>query len=309
MSEIQSHIDALEARYKAKPYDTETILALIPLYESPKNWERVNQLLKRLSELEENPSVRAKYFFSMGQVYESFLKDPYEATTAYAKCIDTDPSRMVAFDHLVQLLRSQKEWRKVEREYRKMLRRLEHHTPQQQGECYRLNKELGELYEREIGTPAAAMEQYRKALQHNPTSLEVRLQMAALYTSWEGPDRSGAKQLYEEILEMDPFNHKNMQLLFRYYWEDQDYDRAWCLSALMVGLKSTDLEATRFYTQHKPRGIQRLGPGSLDTLWEHLLLSTPEDYEIGQLFSALADIVPVIHGATERSLGVVGHTP
>ncbi|MBU1239306.1 tetratricopeptide repeat protein, partial [Myxococcota bacterium] len=309
MPDPSKNIEQLQKAYELKPYDTTIILDLLALLEETGDWPRVNELLKRLTELEENPAVRAKYFFSIGQVFENHLGEPLDAIENYDKCIDSDPTLMVAFLHMANLIRAQKKWRKLEREYSKMIKRLASRSNTSSKDLFQLWLDLGVLYHEKIRDDAKALEAYESALGYDSSDLNIRLRMAEIQKTWEGDKQRDALHIYEEILELDPFNRENMTQLFKLHWEKQDYDRAWCLSALIKSLNLKNKDADHFYDQHLPKGLTRLPRGSIDGLWRHLIVSRPEDYYLGQLFALMADIVPVLRGENERTLGILGETP
>jgi Tfp pilus assembly protein PilF len=301
MDENTDIINKLEEDYAKKPYHMATILQLIEAYENKENWQKVTKLLRRLSELDEDKKQKAKFLYTAAGVYHFQMDALDDAVDYYEKTLENDPLFYAAFHNIVKIRRTTKKWRKLERNYRSMIKRVSLHAKDDTDRLYNLWFDLGELYNINIKEYSKALVAYETAIAFNPSDLKTRLRMADVYKKTEGGNSSKAKAVYESILEIDPYNNENMTQLFTLHWENQDYDKAWCLSALIKGLDLENEEAERFYTQHAPRELTKIPSGAIDTLWDSLIISTREDYYIGQLFSVLADVVPFIRHYTLKS--------
>jgi tetratricopeptide (TPR) repeat protein len=60
----------------------------------------------------------------MAQLYRDKLDDPMRAVDLFNEALDLNPGYLDAFERINKILTAQKEWKQLERAYRKMLHRV-----------------------------------------------------------------------------------------------------------------------------------------------------------------------------------------
>ena len=71
-----------------------------------------------------SPRTRRSYLYTMAQLYRDKLEDPDRAVELFNEALDLNPSYLEAFERINKILTAQKNWKQLERSYRKMLHRI-----------------------------------------------------------------------------------------------------------------------------------------------------------------------------------------
>ncbi|HMR77635.1 MAG TPA: tetratricopeptide repeat protein, partial [Polyangiaceae bacterium] len=120
----QKAIEALEEARDLKPQDHVLLHKLLQLYQTAKEWHKLVDTLQAIADIEEKPENRARYFNTMGQIYRDALEDVDRAVELFNEALDLDPTFLQAFERINKVLTKQKNWKQLERSYRKMLHRI-----------------------------------------------------------------------------------------------------------------------------------------------------------------------------------------
>ena len=80
--------------------------------------------LPSIAELETKPEIKARYVFTQAQIYRDKLEDPDRAVELFNEALDLNPSYLEAFERINKILTQQKNWKQLERSYRKMIHRI-----------------------------------------------------------------------------------------------------------------------------------------------------------------------------------------
>src|SRR5690606_1362917 len=97
---------------------------MIPLYEATQNWAQMIDTISAIADMENDNVRKAKFVFTMAQLYRDKMADQDRAVELFNDALDLNPSYLEAFERINKILTAQKDWKQLERAFRKMLRRL-----------------------------------------------------------------------------------------------------------------------------------------------------------------------------------------
>jgi tetratricopeptide (TPR) repeat protein len=277
-------IEALEEAQTLKPQDHVLLHKLLGLYQAAGEWQRMIETLQAIADLESRPEIKARYVFTQAQICRDKLEDQDRAVELFNDALDLNPSYLEAFERINKVLTGQKNWKALERSYRKMIHRIAgkgnsdlEHT---------LWHQLGLIYRDRLQQPDTAIEAFKMASVTKPDSGVVHQILAELYEVNERWDEAIEQQrvlLLQDPLAIDPY-----KALYRLYLHKQTYDEAWCLAAAMTFLRKADEEEKRFFEDYRPQGILPVKGRLTGELWNASVFHPDENQHISKIFEMLA---------------------
>lgn len=277
---------------------------LIELYQSIDQWKKVAKNMILLAELEDDPKIRSKIWYSIGGVFREYIKSFDDAVEYYNRALDDDPTNLKAFQYTDEILTKKKDWKLQERNYRKMIKRVMDSQPDNMALLTNLWHFLGEIYRTRLKDFKAAMAAFENAIQLDPTNTTRHEILAELY-ELAGPDTyDKAITKHHEILDRNVYNQESMKKLYRLYLETRNYDAAWCMSSVLATLKIAEAEELEFFNQYKPRGFAQLKQRFTQDIWNFKLTSPLEDPAIRHLMAAISVPITTLKGRPVKAWGI-----
>jgi tetratricopeptide (TPR) repeat protein len=277
-------IEALEEAQSLKPQDHVLLHKLLQLYQAAAEWQRMIETLQSIADLENRPEVKARYVFTQAQICRDKLEDQDRAVELFNDALDLNPSYLEAFERINKVLTQQRNWKQLERSYRKMIHRIAgkgntdlEHT---------LWHQLGLVYRDRLQQPDAAIEAFKMASVTKPDATVVHQILAELYEVNERWDDGIAEQRI--LLAADPLSIDAYRALYRLYLHKQAYDEAWCLAAAMAFLRKADDEERRFFDDYRPQGILAVKGRLSNDLWQTSVFHADENLYISKIFEMIA---------------------
>ena len=250
---MQSYLQALDI----EPMSVVVLRKLLDLYTKTRQWVEAIDMLQRLIELEPDPSKRAKFGYTVGVIYRDEVHSPQDAVNAFDQALDTDVSMLKAFEAIDRILTESKQWKELERAYRRMLKRVADHQddPQMASLYMMLWKNLGEIYRSRLGHTKSAIQAFEMASQLNPDDEQLHLILAQLY---ELSDEAGAGVItqHRALIAKNPFRIESYRALFKAYIQAKEYDKAWCMASALSFLQSATDTEQKFYQQYLGTNLQ-----------------------------------------------------
>ncbi|HEY5954915.1 MAG TPA: tetratricopeptide repeat protein, partial [Polyangiaceae bacterium] len=295
-------IDAIEEAQDIRPNDHVILHKLLQLYQQAGDWQKMVDCLQRISDLESRPEYRARYVFTQAQLYRDKLKDPERAVELFNDALDLNPSYLEAFERINKILTQEKNWKQLERSYRKMIHRiagkgnvdLEH----------QLWHQLGLIYRDRMGQLVESIDAFKMAAATKPDNLVERQILAELYENTEQWDEAIAET--RAVLEADPLKVETYRTLYRLFLYKQTYDEAWCVAAAMVFLGEANEEESRFYGDYKTEGMPAVRGRITNDLWMRHVLHGDANNHLSKIFEM---IVPAALQAKSVELKSAGKLP
>lgn len=280
----QKAIDAFEEALEIKPKDHVLLHKLLQAYQAAASWQKMVELLESIALLDDKPEIRSRYLFTQAQICRDKLQDLDRAVELFNRALDLNPDYLEAFERINKILTQAKNWKSLERSYRKMIHRvagkgnhdLEHN----------LWHQLGLIYRDRLQETDSAIEAFRMAAVSKPGVELVHQILAELHEAREGWDDAIAEQ--RVILTLDPLKVDPYRALYRLYLQRRSYDEAWCLAAAIAFMKKSDPEETRFFEDYKPQGMLAVKGRLTNELWIKHILHTEENPYVSKIFEMIA---------------------
>ena len=288
---LQNSVKAIATYNEAlqyNPTDRTLLHKLMTLYSNTKQWPKAVDVLKQIAELEEDNVRRSKYYHSIAIIYHSEIKDTDSAIEYFNKALDADPDNLKDFEAIEQILTPLRDWKQLERNYRKMLHRIT-------GKGNRVLEEnlwhnLGEIYRTRMQNYEAAAEAFKMAASYSPDNILRHEILAELYELL--PDRwKEAVEEHQWLIRQNPNRIESYKALRKIYQDAHQYDRAWCMCSTLNFLKKADPEEQRFYEQYRMKGLPRAQQPLDNERWVKDLFHPDEDVFIGKIFEIVTPII------------------
>ncbi|MCU0680773.1 MAG: tetratricopeptide repeat protein [Polyangiaceae bacterium] len=277
-------IDALEEARDVRPDDHALLHKLLVLYPQTENWGKMIDTVQALAELETQPERKSKYIYTLAQLYRDKENDLNRAVDLFGEALDLNPNLLEAFERINKILTGQKNWKQLERAYRKMLFRVKDlGNPELE---YNLCHSLGLIYRDRLQDPVQAIEAFKLAKERKPAETLENQILSELYELTDRFDNAADEQ--HEILVKDPMRVEPYRALFRLYQRQHAVDEAWCLSAALVFLRKANDEESRYYEDYRPQGVLPFKHQLAEEHWYRYLIHENVNLYIGRIFQGMA---------------------
>jgi tetratricopeptide (TPR) repeat protein len=202
----RAEIDRLVQRLVENPHDEESLAYAHQAGEQDPT--AYAMLLERVGSETRDPAYAAHWLAEAANVWSTTLGDAHRAARVLMMAIDKDPTAQVAAERLAQLYREKGDTKALVAlldRRAKALAPLTAQNPELRGELAGMHEELGRLWsEAPLSQPKKAIENYKKAIELDPTSAYAIYNARELYKQMQ--EWANAIPLYaaELALEQDP---------------------------------------------------------------------------------------------------------
>src|SRR5690606_31734758 len=117
---IAPYTDACDIR----PDDLGALHKLLEVHQAVGNWHEIIDTIDRIAELNDRDAVKARYHYTAAVIARDSLKDLDLALERFNLSLDLDPTQLKGFEAINRILTERKDWKNLERAYRKMLFRV-----------------------------------------------------------------------------------------------------------------------------------------------------------------------------------------
>lgn len=306
---IAAYLEALELR----PGSHMILQKVLDRYTETKQWKKAVEVMIRFAELEKDTIRRGKYYYAAGVTSRDEVKSLDEAVEYFNQALDnyfSDPEKikpeqtpqfLKAFEAIDKILTTKKDWKNLERAYRKMIKRM----PQRPGDrlLTMLWHSLGEIYRSRLKEYKAAAQAFEVAAQLEPGNKQRHEILAELYVM-AGPEHAD-KAIHEHMtmLKAEPFKIDSYKALRKIYMDTHQYDKAWCICNSLTFLKKADPEEQQFYETYKPKGFVRAKQRITDDMWKKVF-HPDEDRYIGAIFGAVWQGAALVRAQQHKAFGL-----
>ncbi|MDP9033167.1 MAG: tetratricopeptide repeat protein [Myxococcota bacterium] len=278
-------IEALEEARELQPLNVGLLHKLIALYQATENWSKMIDTLQSIAENEADPVRKSKFLYTMAQLYRDKEDDQDKAVELFSEALDLNPQYLEAFERINKLLTAKRDWKGLERAFRKMLRRMSTANVVNPGLEFTLWHNLGLIYRDRLKDPTSAIESFKMATRFRPDEAVERQILAELYESTDQTDAAIGE--HSLVLQKDPLRVDPYRSLYKLYLRMNDRDRAWCMCAALAFLRKGQEEELRFFEENRPRGMLQVKSRLDNDAWVRNLFHRDENLYIGKIFEML----------------------
>ncbi|MDH5493219.1 MAG: hypothetical protein OEY14_14800, partial [Myxococcales bacterium] len=305
-SDIPKAIEAYREASDIKPDDMICLHKLLISFQSTKLWDEAIETIQTIADLTDRPAAKAKYLYTAAVIVRDELADEDLAVQRFNEALDVDPDQLKPFEAINKLLTTRKDWKNLERAYRKMLHRIisKGNTDLE----FTLWHSLGIIYRDRQRNFEAAAEAFRMASNLKPEDATHHQILAEIFS--QIPERVGdAIEEHQWLLRQDPHRVDSYRALYKLYFDARAYDKAWCLASTLSFLEKADDEQQQFYTQYKQTGPIRPKGRIERAVWFSDLFHPDEDRYVSKIMEILAPAVHAAKAATDKALNLNRLTP
>ncbi len=278
-------IEALEEARELQPVNVGLLHKLISLYQATDNWSKMIETLQAISDGEKDPSRKSKFLYTMAQLYRDKEGDQDKAVELFGEALDLNPQYLEAFERINKILTAKKDWKALERAFRKMLRRMSAANVSNPDLEFNLWHNLGLIYRDRLKDTTSAIESFKMATRFKPDEAVERQILAELYESTDQTEAAVGEHAL--VLQKDPLRVDPYRSLYKLYLRVHEYDRAWCMCAALAFLRKADDEEQRFFEDYRPRGMIQVKSRLDNEAWVRNLFHKDESLYIGKIFEML----------------------
>ncbi len=302
---LANHIGDLEAAidlcWQALSLQTDSRAALhrlAVLYTQNEEWNDAIKTIVRMAELERSAPRSARYLQTAAQIaseaeltHEAVVlferaMDGYGANGVMAESDELRAACFECFEQSMQVLTRVKDWREVERSYRKMIHRLEPGDP----EVASLWAALGQIYKDKLGDKIAAIESLEVAASLIEGSLTHHRTLATLCEGAGDDQLDKAIAHRRLLLEAEPDEAEHYRALRSLYVRTQRMDRAWCICRALCSMGVAEKREVAFYRSHSPAEILWPSRPLNSEMWSRVR-DPRVDPNISRVFGLVSEVV------------------
>ena len=278
-------IEALEEARELQPSNPGLLHKLIALYQATENWSKMIETLQTIADNEKDPGRKSKFLYTMAQLYRDKEGDQDKAVELFSEALDLNPQYLEAFERINKLLTTKKDWKALERAFRKMLRRMSTANVSNPDLEFNLWHNLGLIYRDRLKDTTSAIEAFKMATRFKPDEPVERQILAELYEATEQVEAAVGEHAL--VLQKDPLRVDPYRSLYKLYLRMHEFDRAWCMCAALAFLHKTDDEEQRFFEDYKPKGMPQVKSRLDNEAWVKSVFHRDENLYIGKIFEML----------------------
>jgi tetratricopeptide (TPR) repeat protein len=278
-------IEALEEALDLQPENHVLLHKLLALYQSTENWQKMIETIQAIAGMEKDPIRKSKFLYTMAQIYRDKENDQDRAVELFNESLDLNPTFLEAFERINKILTGQKDWKALERAFRKMLRRLSGANAGNADLEFNLWHNLGLIYRDRLTDMNSAIEAFKMATRYKPDEAVERQILAELYEATDQMEQAIGEHAI--VLTKDPLRVDPYRSLYKLYLKMHEYDRAWCMCAALAFLHKADDEEQRFFEDYRPRGMIQVKSRLDNELWVKQLFHKDENIYIGKIFEMI----------------------
>ncbi len=277
-------IGAFEEALELEPQNHVLLHKLLALYQQSSEWQKMVDTIAAIADLEQKPELKARYIYTQAQIYRDKIADPDRAVELFNECLDLNPEYLEAFERINKILTTGKDWKQLERSYRKMLHRI---AGKGNAELeHTLWHQLGLIYRDRMQATEQAIDAFRMAAQTKPGVTVVHQILGELYELSERYDEAITEQ--RTILSENALSVETYRNLYRLYLHKQAYDQAWCQAAALAFLGKAEGEERQFFDDYRPQGMLAVQGRLSNELWVKHLMHADGSVYISRIFELIA---------------------
>ena len=298
LGDLEAAIDLCWQALSLKSESRAALHQLAVLYTKNEEWREAIKTIVRMAGLETGALRRGRYLQAAGaiarqqkQVTEAVAllnraMDSYLADTMMSSNAEIRSACFACFEDILTLLGGAGDWRGVERNYRKMICRLEPGDP----DVGRLWSELGHVYREKLGETEAAIDSFEVASSLQGESLTNQRILVDLYEGAGSDQLDKAIARRRRLLTAEPDDPEHYRALRGLYVRTRQMDRVWCVCRALESMGAGEHRESAFYRRNRPS--QMLWPSRPlnSEMWSRLR-DERVDPSVSRIFGLVGEVI------------------
>ena len=296
---MQTYEEALAT----EPTRRSILYKTLDYYTQEKEWPEAVATLEKLADLESDPQARAKLNYAMAAIHRDELRNAGKAIELFAKVLDDSPLYPKAFEAIEKMLSDDKQWKELERAYRKQIKRLPQETPSEVK--LRLWDALAEVALKQHDKESAALTmEVATSLDRDNLARQERLAKMYFDLGPAGADKAIAQHQY--LLSKQPDRIDSYKALAALYFQNGAHDKMWCVAGAMTCLGKADPPLRTLYDNFRPTQLLAATGKFNDDIWRKVLHPSENPY-MSSLLAVLSPAIARITASPHKAIGLDRH--
>ncbi len=291
-----------EIAKELKPDFRRVLHKIMEVYIEQRRWNDAVEAMGKIEDHETDATHRSRLHYTAAVIYRDELKQIEEAAHHFDQALVKDPSFFKAFEALKKLYTQQENYKKLAKAYHVMLQRLPEDTPKH--EQVALWQELGEICQHKLQDAGEAIVAYEVADKLDPSDEEREENLSKLYAAAGPTAYEKAVKVNHRLLENNPLKLHAFKELRRLYSAMKQYDKAWCVAAVLAVLGKASDEELELYQKHRNASPRQLSHKLTDELVERHVLHEDLNRFINAIFSGVAPLVAPMAAKSAQAYGL-----
>lgn len=297
----QKAVIALQKALELRPQELAVLHLLLDTHTERKQWREAVGVLDRIVEVEPEAARRARYHYTAAVLQRDELGEVDNALVRFDRVLDEDPTQLKAFQAIDTLMTQRKDWKALERAYRKMINRLP-----ASGEFAlktMLWTNLAEIYRSRLNDFRAAAKAFEVAAALDPGNADRYQILVELYEMLvRGDPRAFTDSLVRThftLLRLEPHRYASYHRLFEVYLQRRELDKAFCVARTLVFLKQASAQESALYNRYPQPEFRKIRQRLGEDVLRRCVFHGDEDANIAAVLGLVA---PVLAGWRPKPL-------
>ncbi|RLB45964.1 MAG: hypothetical protein DRI90_27850, partial [Deltaproteobacteria bacterium] len=293
----KAFVVALEER----PDSRKVLTRLMKLYSEEKDWQKLVDVVLKLSNGVEEPKLKAKYVHTAAGVCARQLGDLDAAIEYLDQVLDLDPENEKALQESIDVRDQKGDHEGVISFLNIVLERSE--KAGDEATAIETIDRIAAIYETKIGSPKDAIEHYEKAQERSPENNQRAEKLAELYAGDTEQFLDKAVTAQMAIIRKDPFHGDSYRQLRKLYTDAKEADQAWCVCQALHAMKVAEPDEERFYRRLRPENAAAAKERVNEDEWANILMHPSLDPIVTRIFQLIEPAALARNAQTLESLG------
>ncbi len=237
----------LQTALAADPSSTDALERLSRIHTASRNWTGAADCLRRLLELDNAISARARHTTMLARITDEGFGDPGQAIALYRKALEFAPGDAATLDRLVALY----ERTGAMVELVTMLEQQVQQAPDVK-RAVALKMRIGAIQAKQLDDPQRAIATFRQVTEIDPTFVDAHVALADAFSK-DTASIAMAIETHRTLLKLEPARIESLRALFRMWESLKQLDKAFCAAGILVFLKAANEIEQAFYSEGRNR--------------------------------------------------------
>jgi cellulose synthase operon protein C len=237
----------LQTALAADPSSTDALERLSRIHTASRNWTGAADCLRRLLELDNAITARARHTTMLARITDEGFGDPGQAIALYRKALEFAPGDAATLDRLVALY----ERTGAMVELVTMLEQQVQQAPDVK-RAVALKMRIGAIQAKQLDDPQRAIATFRQVTEIDPTFVDAHVALADAFSK-DTASIAMAIETHRTLLKLEPARIESLRALFRMWESLKQLDKAFCAAGILVFLKAANEIEQAFYSEGRNR--------------------------------------------------------
>lgn len=286
-------IIAFQRALELRPQELAVLHLLLDTHTERRQWREAVGVLDRIVEVEPDPIRRARYHYTAAVLLRDELGAPDQALARFDRVLDDDPSQLKAFQAIDTLQTQRKDWKALDRAYRKMINRL---PPDGEAPLRTLLwTNLAEIYRSRLSDYRAAAKAFEVAAALDPFNADRWQMLVELY---EALARTDAREFTDALvrahftlIRIEPHRYTSYHRLFEIYLGRRELDKAFCVARTLVFVKQANAQETALFNRYPQPEFRRIRQRLSEDVLRRCVFHPDEDAGVAAVLGLVAPVL------------------